>query len=142
MKKLMNISEHVHLKCEMRIVSTHSVVIHKEEFVKKGYHTNSIESIWSRFKNWINSMQGLRNSTYNDTINEFMYRSLYYIRRNSEPFLSDLRNYQNLWWIESWNRSFMICEMSKNVKLWNRFFIIWKNIKTLHVFKNVPLWNI
>ena len=114
-KTLMKIIlEHVDLNCEMRIVSdgwaayrnlreagyTHSVVIHKEEFVnKEGYHTNSIESIWSQFKNWINSMHGLRNSTQIEYINEFMYR--YNIcggtRNNAlEPFLSDLRNYQNL----------------------------------------------
>ena len=31
----------------------HAVVIHKDEFVnKEGYHTNSVESIWSQFKTW------------------------------------------------------------------------------------------
>ena len=39
----------------------HHTVIYEEEFVnEEGFHTNSIESLWSQSKMWINSMHGNR----------------------------------------------------------------------------------
>ena len=42
----------------------HQVVTHDREVVNKdGFHTNSIESVWSQMKNWVNSMQAARLET-------------------------------------------------------------------------------
>ena len=78
----------------------HSVVVHTREFVNSaGDHTNSIESIWSQFKNWICSMHGVKRSCYEEYMYEFTYRFNFCGGcRNSclEEFLVDLKNYQNL----------------------------------------------
>ena len=56
----------------------HEVVIHEQEFVNQdGFHTNSIESVWSQFKNWINSMHGVSHKCYRSYIAEFMFRYNY-----------------------------------------------------------------
>ena len=53
----------------------HEVVIHEREFKNTdGYHTNSIESIWSQMKSWISSMHGVKKELYSSYFSEFMYR--------------------------------------------------------------------
>ena len=92
-KTLMRIiKDHVDPHCRMLVVTDgwagyntlkeegyqHSVVVHKEQFVnREGRHTNSIESVWSQFKTWINGMHGVRKDLYNDYAMEFMYRYNY-----------------------------------------------------------------
>ena len=45
----------------------HSVVVDKNEFVNSdGDHTNTIESIWSQFKNGINSMHGVKKESFDE----------------------------------------------------------------------------
>jgi len=53
----------------------HKVVIHEREFInEEGFQTNSVESIWSQLKAWINSMHGLNHLWINSYFKEFMYR--------------------------------------------------------------------
>ena len=75
--RLSKIEKHVPKSSNVRIVSdgwasynslssrgyTHSVVVHKEEFVNsEEYHTNSVESVWSQLIEELD-MQYERNST-------------------------------------------------------------------------------
>lgn len=56
----------------------HEVVIHEKEFVNNdGFHTNSIESIWSQVKAWFISMKGVKSELYPSYLAEFMYRYNY-----------------------------------------------------------------
>jgi len=103
------IKKHVDNSCSMKIVSDgwasyrkikewgydHSVVIHKSEFKNSaGDHTNSIESIWSQLKTWIDSMHGLKADCYDHYISEFLYRYNFCGGSKSncfDRFMSDLR---------------------------------------------------
>ena len=107
------IKKHIDTECRMQVISDgwpaynnlqaagyqHSVVIHKNEFVNSaGDHTNSIESIWSQFKNWINSMHGVKKGSFVECMNEFMYRFNFCggCRNNClDVFLEDLKKYQD-----------------------------------------------
>ena len=51
---------------------SHSVVIHKVEFVHEdGRHNNSVESIWSQLKNWFRSMHGVNANNFESYLAEF-----------------------------------------------------------------------
>ena len=82
------IIKHVEKTTELRIVSDgwaaysklqelgykHETVVHEPEFVNEdGYHTNSIESIWSQIKVWFSSMHGVQKKWYRSYLSEFMY---------------------------------------------------------------------
>ena len=109
---LLNIIEkHVSKRSNVRIVSDgwasygklqelgyqHSVVIHAEEFVNsEGYHTNSIESVWSQMKIWMNSMHGLNGNHFDRYLCEFLYRYNYSNGGRSccwNQFLKDVAQY-------------------------------------------------
>ena len=56
----------------------HSVFIHKNEFKHiKGYTTNSIKSIWTQCKGWVNQMHDVRKENYEGYMEEFMYRYIF-----------------------------------------------------------------
>ena len=53
----------------------HEVVVHEREFKNEdGFHTNSIESLWSQIKIWFSSMHGVKKGWYQSYLQEFMYR--------------------------------------------------------------------
>ena len=75
----------------------HEIVIHEKEFVNEdGFHTNSIESIWSQLKNWMAAMHGVKRTVYHSYLSEFMYR--YNFAGSSrgnclEPLLTDIAHF-------------------------------------------------
>ena len=83
------IMDHVEPSTEIRIISDgwaaysklseagykHEVVVHEQEFVNEdGFHTNSVESVWSQIKVWFSGMHGVQKKWYNSYLDEFMYR--------------------------------------------------------------------
>ena len=53
----------------------HAVVVHQEKFANSdGFHTNSIESVWSQLKVLTSSMHGVRKNHMDSYLCEFMFR--------------------------------------------------------------------